>query len=71
MAFSTAEHREEAVFITGGNYDDLHDLFNRFHELGCKIVLISDGPKGSYASDGENRYKMPFLYDKNKTCPNV
>lgn len=56
-------NREEAVFITGGNYDDLHDLFNRLHGLGCKIVVISDGPKGSYASDGENRYKMPLYPD--------
>lgn len=56
-------NREEAVFITGGNYDDLHDLFNRFHEMGCKIVVISDGPKGSYASDGENRFKMPLYPD--------
>ena len=56
-------NREEAVFITGGNYDDMHDLFNRFHEMGCKIVVISDGPKGSYASDGENRYKMPLYPD--------
>lgn len=56
-------NREEAVFITGGNYDDMHDLFNRFHEMGSKIVLISDGPKGSYASDGENRYKMPLYPD--------
>jgi sugar/nucleoside kinase (ribokinase family) len=58
-----AVNREEAVFITGGNYDDMHDLFNRFHEMGCKIVVISDGPKGSYASDGENRFKMPLYPD--------
>lgn len=56
-------NREEAVFITGGNYDDLHDLFNRFHAMGCKVVVISDGPKGSYASDGENRFKMPLFPD--------
>lgn len=58
-----AVNREEAVYITGGNYDDLHDLFNRIHELGPKIVLISDGPSGSYASDGENRFKMPIYPD--------
>lgn len=58
-----AVNREEAVFVTGGNYDDIHDLFNRLHELGPRIVLISDGPKGSYASDGENRYKMPIYPD--------
>lgn len=56
-------NREEAVYITGGNYDDLHDLFNRIHELGPKIVLISDGPNGSYASDGQNRFKMPIYPD--------
>ncbi len=56
-------NREEAVFITGGNYEDMHDLFNRFHAMGCKIVVISDGPKGSYASDGENRFKMPLYPD--------
>lgn len=56
-------NREEAVYITGGNYDDLHDLFNRIHALGPKIVLISDGPDGSYASDGTNRFKMPIYPD--------
>ncbi len=58
-----ALNREEAVFVTGGNYDDIHDLFNRLHELGPKIVLISDGPNGSYGSDGENRFKMPIYPD--------
>lgn len=56
-------NREEAVYITGGKYDDLHDLFNRLHQLGPKIVLISDGPNGSYGSDGENRFKMPIYPD--------
>lgn len=56
-------NREEATFITGGDYEDLHDLFNRLHKLGPRIVLISDGPKGSYASDGENRFKMPIYPD--------
>jgi sugar/nucleoside kinase (ribokinase family) len=58
-----AFNREEATAVTGGNYDDIHDLFNRLHELGPKIVLISDGPKGSYASDGENRFFMPIFPD--------
>lgn len=58
-----AVNREEAVFVTGGNYDDIHDLFDRLHALGPKIVLISDGPNGSYASDGKNRFKMPIYPD--------
>lgn len=56
-------NREEAVYVSGGNYDDIHDLFNRFHEIGVKIVVITDGPDGAYASDGENRFKMPLYPD--------
>ncbi len=56
-------NREEAVAVSGGNYDDIHDLFNRFHQLGCKIVVITDGPAGAYASDGDNRFQMPLYPD--------
>lgn len=52
-------NREEAVLVTGGNYDDLHDLFNRLHGFGPRVVCITDGPDGAYASDGENRFRMP------------
>jgi sugar/nucleoside kinase (ribokinase family) len=56
-------NREEAVLITGGNYDDIHDLMNRIHGAGPKIVVITDGPDGAYASDGEVRLKMPLYPD--------
>ncbi len=56
-------NREEAASITGGNHGDIHDLFDRFHKMGPKIVVISDGPAGSYASDGHNRFKMPIYPD--------
>lgn len=56
-------NREETVQVTGGNYDDLHDLFNKMHALGPRIVCITDGPDGAYASDGENRFKMPLYPD--------
>lgn len=52
-------NREEAVQVSGGNYDDLHDLINRLHGLGAKIVVVTDGPAGAYASDGKDRFKMP------------
>lgn len=52
-------NREEAVYVTGGNYDDVHDLLNRLHGIGPRIVVITDGPSGAYASDGENRFQMP------------
>lgn len=52
-------NREEATQVSGGNYDDIHDLMNRLHSNGPKIICITDGPAGAYASDGQNRYKMP------------
>jgi ribokinase len=56
-------NREEAARVGGGNHDDVHDLFNKLHELGPKIVVITDGPKGAYASDGQNRWQMPLYPD--------
>jgi ribokinase len=58
-----ALNREEAAFVSGGTVDDLHDLFNRLHKIGPRIVVISDGPNGAYASDGQNRFKMPIYPD--------
>ncbi len=52
-------NREEAAKISGGDHDDLNGLFDRLHQLGPKVVVITDGPDGAYASDGENRFKMP------------
>jgi ribokinase len=43
-------NREEAVDITGRSYDSIHDLAIGLHELGPHIVVITDGPNGSYAS---------------------
>lgn len=56
-------NREEAVFVTGGDYHDLHNLLDRMHNLGAKIAVITDGPDGAYASDGEQRLKMPLYPD--------
>jgi ribokinase len=56
-------NREEAVFVTGGTYDDIHGLMDRLHGLGCKTVVITDGPAGAYASDGNERLKMPLYPD--------
>ncbi len=59
----TVLNREEAVFVTGGDYHNLHDLFDRIHNLGTKIAVITDGPKGAYASDGNQRLQMPLYPD--------
>lgn len=56
-------NREEAVQVTGGSYDNVHDLIDRLHSYGCKMVVVTDGPDGAYASDGTQRYKMPLYPD--------
>lgn len=58
-----AVNREEAVTISGGDHGNIHDLLDRLHGLGPKIVVISDGHAGAYASDGTNRFKMPIYPD--------
>lgn len=58
-----ALNREEAAKVSGGNHEDVHDLLDKLHALGPKIVVISDGPSGAYASDGQNRLKMPIYPD--------
>lgn len=56
-------NREEAVTVGGGNHEDINDLFDKLHSLGPKIVVITDGPDGAYASDGQKRLKMPLYPD--------
>lgn len=52
-------NREEAVQVTNSNHDDVHELINKLHQLGPQIVVLTDGPTGAYASDGNQRFKMP------------
>lgn len=43
-------NREEAMEVTGKGYDSIRELANGLHDLGPHIVVITDGPNGSYAS---------------------
>lgn len=52
-------NREEAALVSGGDVGNLNDLFDKLHALGPKIVVITDGPIGAYASDGHVRGVMP------------
>jgi len=53
-------NKEEAEFILHKKPGtDIHELFKGMHKLGPKIVVITDGPDGAYASDGVNAYFMP------------
>lgn len=58
-----AVNREEATTISGGRHDDMNDLFFKLHALGPRVVVISDGHAGAYASDGVRRFKMPIYPD--------
>lgn len=59
-------NREEAVTVGGGNHEDVNDLIDKLHHLGPKIVVVTDGPDGAYASDGSVRFKMPLYPDPAK-----
>lgn len=53
-------NREEAeLMLHKREGTDIRALFAGLHGLGPKIVAITDGPKGAYASDGNTAYFMP------------
>ncbi len=56
-------NREEAAQVGGGQSEDINNLFDHLHRLGPKVVVITDGPKGAYASDGQQRLQMPLYPD--------
>lgn len=58
-----ALNREEASDVFGASHDDVHDQINKMHEVGIKIALVTDGPNGAYASDGNKRWWMPLYPD--------
>lgn len=61
-------NREEAQRIlkinpSTGSGQNVKTLFRGLHKLGPKIVAITDGPDGAYASDSEYQYQMPIYPD--------
>jgi sugar/nucleoside kinase (ribokinase family) len=52
-------NREEAELILGAKRDDIKKLLSGLRKLGPKIVVITDGPLGAYASDDDSCYFMP------------
>lgn len=56
-------NREEAQRILEVDNPDVKILFRDLHKLGPKLVVITDGPKGAYASDGHHEYFMPIYPD--------
>ncbi len=56
-------NREEAVDVTGQSYDDVRALADALHAVGPEVVVITDGPEGSYASYDGRLYKVPNYPD--------
>lgn len=56
-------NREEAMDVTGLGYDSIKKLANGLHALGPKIVVITDGPHGSYASYDNRVVTIPNYPD--------
>jgi sugar/nucleoside kinase (ribokinase family) len=57
VVFVNKEEAEQILHKKPGT--NMNVLFDGMHKLGPKVVCITDGPKGAYASDGVNRYFMP------------
>ncbi len=52
---------EEAEEILGVDNLEITEILRRMHDLGPKIVVITDGKKGAYAFDGQDMWKqMPY-----------
>ncbi len=56
-------NREEAVRIGGGDHEDVADLITGLHALGPEVVVVTDGPRGAFASDGKVRVALPIFPD--------
>lgn len=52
---------EEAQRILKTEEKDLKILMKSLHELGPKLVFVTDGIKGAYASDGKDMWFMPIF----------
>ncbi|MBI1833712.1 MAG: carbohydrate kinase family protein [Candidatus Andersenbacteria bacterium] len=46
-------NREESAEILEAKTLDVRELMNVYHGIGAKTMVMTDGPKGSYVSDGK------------------
>lgn len=56
-------NKEEAAQVAGIESTNVAELAAALHGLGPKIVVITDGPNGSYASDGQRVLSIPNYPD--------
>lgn len=56
-------NKEEAQTILGTKEDNISTLLRDIKKLGPKIPVITDGPRGAYALDGDEVWFMPMYPD--------
>lgn len=54
-------NRDEAARLLEDGDRPIHNMITHFHKLGARIVAITDGPEGSYASDGAAIWYLPIF----------
>lgn len=62
-SYMSVMNREEATEVTGRDVNSIEDLFEGLHNLGPSVAIITDGPNGSYASDGKKILSIPNYPD--------
>jgi ribokinase len=56
-------NKEESQTILKNETNDIKELLQKMHDLGPKIVLITDGPNGAYAYENGNFWFMSIYPD--------
>jgi ribokinase len=56
-------NKEEAQYILNTKSTDMKELLMGIKKLGPKIPVITDGPKGAFALDGDDAWFMPIYPD--------
>jgi len=56
-------NKEEAEHILEIEETDIRELLKKMHTLGPKVVLITDGTNGAYASNGTEIFRVPMYPD--------
>ena len=56
-------NKEEAQLILETDENDVKELLKEMYSRGPSIAVLTDGPNGAYAYDGENGWRMPMYPD--------
>ena len=54
-------NRQESAEVLGVDTDDIKELAKSYHDIGVQIMVITDGPDGSYVSDGQTIWYLKIF----------